>query len=174
MTVTADSVGGRPVSELGTSAADTGAFFHSDSGGCSEQGEELSGGGEHLQFGSTAMKLAMLWLVLVGMSVVPAEAKLRSSFKPKWRPELAFSVETAGAGAASLYIAGPGELLRRKVQLGENGFLRRHGSGSCRSYVAFLVESSKTEGTNSDGATSQSVEFDVGSRPTRCRSQLSG
>jgi len=79
MTVTGRFCGGRPVSELGTSAADTGAFFHIDSGGCSEQGEELSGGGwSTLQFGSTAMKLAMLWLVLVGMSVYRLRAKLRS------------------------------------------------------------------------------------------------
>jgi len=107
------------------------------------------------------MKLAILLLVLVGMSMAPAEGQASLKFPAEVEAGTAFSVETAGAGAASLYIAGPGELLRRKVQLGETVSFAATDLEVAGHYVAFLVESSKTEGTNSDGATSHSVEFDV-------------
>jgi hypothetical protein len=66
-----------------------------------------------------------------------------------------FSVPTAGSGPASLYIVGPGGLLRRKVQLGEEVLFAASDLQTAGHYVATLVE-----GTTG-GMTSQSAEFDV-------------
>jgi hypothetical protein len=63
----------------------------------------------------------------------------------------AFSVPTAGSGTATLYIVGPGDALRRKIQLGESitfGAGDLHNAGH---YVAFLVAGSST----------QNVQFEV-------------
>jgi hypothetical protein len=67
------------------------------------------------------------------------------SFPEKVEAGTAFSVPTTGSGQATLYIVGPGDAIRRNVQLGENlafGSDDLHNAGH---YVAFLVAGSSTQ-----------------------------
>jgi len=62
-----------------------------------------------------------------------------------------FSVPTTGSGQATLYIAGPGEALRRKIQLGENIAFGPDDLHNAGHYIAFLVA----------GSSSQNSQFEV-------------
>jgi hypothetical protein len=62
-----------------------------------------------------------------------------------------FSIESTGSGQAVLYIVGPGQVLRRNVQLGETTTIAAGDMHNAGHYVAVLVGSASTE----DG------EFDV-------------
>jgi len=63
----------------------------------------------------------------------------------------AFSVSTEGSGEAVLYIVGPGQVLRRKVQLGEEVLFHAGEVHNAGHYSVFLVGPSST----------QSSEFEV-------------
>jgi hypothetical protein len=97
------------------------------------------------------MKLAILWLVLAGIPLMEAEGQTSLRFPATVKAGTAFSVSTVGVGPASLYIAGPGGILRRKVQLGETVSFAANDLQVAGHYVAFLLQ----------GATPESVEFDV-------------
>jgi hypothetical protein len=97
------------------------------------------------------MKLAILGLALAGMFVVDAGGETVLRFPPTVEAGAAFSVPTVGSGRASLYIVGPGGLVRRQVQLGEIILFAANDLEVAGHYVAFLL----------DGTTSQSAEFDV-------------
>jgi hypothetical protein len=63
----------------------------------------------------------------------------------------AFSIATAGSGEAVLYIVGPGQVLRRRLQLGQSvdfGTDDVYGAGH---YIALLIQ----------GPSSEQTEFDV-------------
>jgi hypothetical protein len=68
-----------------------------------------------------------------------------------------FSVQTSGSGEGTLYIVSPGEVLGRKIQLGEKITFSSGDLHSAGHYVAILVA----------GSSSQSTQFDVvaSSRP---------
>jgi len=57
----------------------------------------------------------------------------------------AFSVPTTGSGQATLYIAGPGDAIRRQIQLGENIAFGPDDLHNAGHYVAFLVAGSSTQ-----------------------------
>jgi hypothetical protein len=57
----------------------------------------------------------------------------------------AFSIQTAGRGKAVLYIAGPGQVVRRDVQLGEEISFAPGDLHNAGHYVALLVGGSSTE-----------------------------
>lgn len=57
----------------------------------------------------------------------------------------AFSIQSSGSGTALLYIVGPGQVLRRKVQLGETTFFAPGDLHSAGRYLAVLVGGSSTE-----------------------------
>jgi hypothetical protein len=57
----------------------------------------------------------------------------------------AFSIQSSGSGTAFLYIVGPGQVLRRKVQLGETTFFAPGDLNSAGRYLAVLVGGSSTE-----------------------------
>jgi hypothetical protein len=67
-----------------------------------------------------------------------------------------FSVPTKGSGPASLYIAGPSHILRRKIQLGETVVLSGTDLQTAGHYVAFLLPNS-----NAQQADALSTQFDV-------------
>ena len=80
----------------------------------------------------------------------------------------AFSIQTLGSGTAVLYIVGPGQALKRKVQLGEktsfaSGDLRNAGH-----YVALLVGKSSAEsGTFDVVAANQPAALSFLAKPSR-------
>lgn len=57
----------------------------------------------------------------------------------------AFSIQSSGSGTAFLYIVGPGQVLRRKVQLGETTFFAPGELHNAGRYLAVLVGGSSTE-----------------------------
>ena len=57
----------------------------------------------------------------------------------------AFSVATSGSGHATLYIAGPGDAIRREIKLGENISFGPDDLHNAGHYVAFLVAGSSTQ-----------------------------
>ena len=57
----------------------------------------------------------------------------------------AFSIQSSGSGTALLYIVGPGQVLRRKVQLGETTFFAPGDLHNAGRYLAVLVGGSSTE-----------------------------
>jgi hypothetical protein len=57
----------------------------------------------------------------------------------------AFSIQSSGSGTALLYIVGPGQVLRRKVQLGETTFFAPGDLHNAGRYLAVLVGGSFTE-----------------------------
>jgi hypothetical protein len=62
----------------------------------------------------------------------------------------AFSIQTSGSGAATLYIAGPGQVLRRTIQMGETVDFTSADIQNAGHYVVAL-----------SGASSDTAEFDV-------------
>jgi len=57
----------------------------------------------------------------------------------------AFSIQSSGSGTAFLYIVGPGQVLRRDVQLGETTFFAPGDLRNAGRYLAVLVGGSSTE-----------------------------
>lgn len=57
----------------------------------------------------------------------------------------AFSIQSSGSGTAFLYIVGPGQVLRRDVQLGETTFFAPGDLHNAGRYLAVLVGGSSTE-----------------------------
>ena len=57
----------------------------------------------------------------------------------------AFSIQSSGSGTAFLYIVGPGQVLRRSVQLGETTFFAPGDLHNAGRYLAVLVGGSSTE-----------------------------
>jgi hypothetical protein len=57
----------------------------------------------------------------------------------------AFSIQSSGSGPAFLYIVGPGQVLRRQVQLGETTFFAPGDLHNAGRYLAVLVGGSSTE-----------------------------
>jgi hypothetical protein len=57
----------------------------------------------------------------------------------------AFSIQSSGSGTAFLYIVGPGQVLRRKVQLGVTTFFAPGDLHNAGRYLAVLVGGSTTE-----------------------------
>ena len=91
-----------------------------------------------------------LWMVLLGMTRFAAPATGVLQVPKAVEAGAAFSIATGGTGEGLLYIVGPAQVLRRKVQLGQNVKLNPgdvHGAGH---YVALLVEGSWSEQTEFD------------------------
>jgi hypothetical protein len=64
---------------------------------------------------------------------------------------VAFSVPTSGSGTGTLYIAGPGQVLRRKILLGENVAFAPDELHNAGRYLAILIS----------GSARQNAQFDV-------------
>jgi hypothetical protein len=86
----------------------------------------------------------------------------------------ALSVPTTGAGRATLYVVGPGNAIRREIQLGENlafGPADLHDAGR---YIALLISGSSTQKTQFDVVASpQPATLSFLARPSRLPVNLS-
>ena len=71
-------------------------------------------------------------------------------FPEKVEAGTAFSVPTTGSGTATVYIVGPGDVVRRKVQLGETLTFGPDDLHNAGHYVVFV-----------DGSSTQNTQFDV-------------
>jgi len=71
-------------------------------------------------------------------------------FPEKVEAGMAFSVPTTGSGSATVYVVGPGDVVRRKVQLGETLTFGPDDLHNAGHYVVFV-----------DGSSTQNTQFDV-------------
>jgi len=80
----------------------------------------------------------------------------------------AFAVETAGSGKGVLYIVGPGQVLRRDVQLGETTFFVDGDLHNAGHYLALLVgDSSMDTGAFDVVAANQPAALSFLAKPSR-------
>src|SRR5580692_12232688 len=83
-------------------------------------------------------------LVLAAMPLASAQSGSLSLPKTV-EAGTAFSIQSAGSGKAVLYIVGPGQVLRRDVQLGEMTSFAPGDLHNAGHYVVVLVGGSATE-----------------------------
>jgi len=80
----------------------------------------------------------------------------------------AFSIQTSGSGTAVLYIVGPGQVVQRKVQLGETTSFAAGDLHNAGHYLAVLVGGSSTENDAFDvTAAHQPVTLSFLAKPSR-------
>jgi len=80
----------------------------------------------------------------------------------------AFSIQSTGSGKAVLYIVGPGQVLRRDVQLGEPASFAPGELYNAGHYLAILVGSSSTENGAFDvTAANQAAALSFLAKPSR-------
>jgi hypothetical protein len=79
----------------------------------------------------------------------------------------AFSIQSTGSGNAVLYIAGPGQVLRRNVQLGETTVFAAGDLHNAGHYLAALVAGSSTENGAFDVTAAQPAELGFLAKPSR-------
>jgi hypothetical protein len=80
----------------------------------------------------------------------------------------AFSIQSTGSGKAVLYIVGPGQVLRRNVQLGETTFFAPGDLHNAGHYLAVLVGDSSTDNDAFDVvAASQPAALSFLAKPSR-------
>ena len=88
-------------------------------------------------------------------------------FPEKVEAGTAFSVPTTGSGTATVYIVGPGDVVRRKVQLGESLTFGPDDLHNAGHYVVF-VEGSSTQNTQFEVAAShQPATLSFLAKPSR-------
>lgn len=79
----------------------------------------------------------------------------------------AFSIPTSGGGKAVLYIVGPGQVLKRNVQLGESVSFAAGDLHNAGRYVVALVGESSTENSAFDVIASQPASLSFLAKPSR-------
>ncbi|MGA8041516.1 MAG: hypothetical protein WCA37_01815 [Terracidiphilus sp.] len=86
-----------------------------------------------------------------------------------------FSIRSNGSGKATLYIIGPGQVLKRVVQLGEITFFPAGSLSNTGHYLAVLAAGSNTaSGTFDVAPTSQPAELSFLAKPSRLPVDLKG
>jgi hypothetical protein len=79
----------------------------------------------------------------------------------------AFSIQSTGSGNAVLYIAGPGQVLRRNVQLGETTFFAPGELYNAGHYLAVLVGNSSIESGAFDVTAGKATTLSFLAKPSR-------
>jgi hypothetical protein len=79
----------------------------------------------------------------------------------------AFSIQSTGSGKAVLYIVGPGQVLRRNVQLGETTLFAAGDLHNAGHYLAVLVTSSSTENGAFEVTAAQLAALSFLAKPSR-------
>jgi hypothetical protein len=79
----------------------------------------------------------------------------------------AFSIPTTGSGKAVLYIVGPGQVLKRSVQMGESVSFAAGDLHNAGHYLAVLVGDSSTENGAFDVIASQPASLSFLAKPSR-------
>src|SRR5580692_9930115 len=79
-----------------------------------------------------------------------------------------FSIQSSGSGKGILYIVGPGQVLRRNIQLGETTFFAPGDLPNAGHYLAVLVKESSTDtGAFDITAASQPATLSFLAKPSR-------
>jgi hypothetical protein len=95
--------------------------------------------------------LAFLLSGLAVAAMQPAFAQGGSMILPKTvEAGSAFSIQSSGSGKATLYIVGPGQVLKRDVQMGETAFFAAGSLYNAGHYVVVLAADSSTKSDSFD------------------------
>lgn len=78
-----------------------------------------------------------------------------------------FSIQSTGSGEAFLYIVGPGQVLRRNIQLGETTSFAPGDLHNAGHYLAVLVAASSKENGAFDVTAAQPAELSFLAKPSR-------
>lgn len=79
----------------------------------------------------------------------------------------AFSIESTGSGEAVLYIVGPGQVLRRKIRLGETTSFTAGDLHNAGHYVALIVSDSSTQNGAFDVTAHEPAVLSFLAKPSR-------
>jgi len=80
----------------------------------------------------------------------------------------AFSIQSTGSGKATLYIIGPGQVLKRDVQLGQTAFFPAGSLFNAGRYLAVLAAESSTQNGSFDVlSASKPVDMSFFAKPSR-------
>jgi hypothetical protein len=79
----------------------------------------------------------------------------------------AFSIESTGSGEAVLYIVGPGQVLRRKIRLGEATFFAAGDLHNAGHYLALIVADSSTQNGAFDVTAHEPAALSFLAKPSR-------
>jgi hypothetical protein len=110
---------------------------------------------------------------LLGALAISAQAQ-ELQFPKTVEAGAAFSVPTSGSGQATLYVVGPGQVLRRTLQLGEKIVFKHNDLSSAGRYTAFLVGPSSSEAADFDVTpASQPATLSFLAKPSRLPVDLS-
>lgn len=101
------------------------------------------------------LRITSLGVVVVLSAVLAGAQTARLQFPEKVTAGSAFSVPTSGSGDGELYIVGPADALRRKVDLGQEISFHADELHNAGHYLAILVA----------GSSFQSAQFDVVASP---------
>jgi hypothetical protein len=116
-------------------------------------------------------------LVVLTLSLRSGTASAQTSelrFPEKVEAGTAFSVPTTGSGQATLYIAGPGDAIRRAVHLGETISFGPDDLHNAGHYVAFLMAGSSTQNAQFEVVAShQAATVSFLAKPSRLAVNLS-
>jgi len=82
-------------------------------------------------------------LILTGMQVAHAQGEALN-VPTSIQAGSAFSIQNAGSGEATLYIVGPGQVLKRTVQLGTTTYFPAGSVSNAGHYVVILAQASGT------------------------------
>jgi hypothetical protein len=91
---------------------------------------------------------ARMPILLASLSLAISAASAQSgnlNVPPRIEASAAFSIQCGGSGKATLYIAGPSQLIKRDVQLGEAASFPAGSIGNAGHYVVFLSSPSVNE-----------------------------
>jgi hypothetical protein len=119
------------------------------------------------------------WITfLCGLAVLPVPlARGQSSwlrFPETVEAGTAFSVPTSGSGHATLYIVGPGDAIRRQIQLGDSLAFGSNDLHNAGHYIVFLVSGSSTQNAQFDVVSShQPASLSFLAKPSRLPVNLS-
>jgi hypothetical protein len=113
-------------------------------------------------------------LAAVTMQLALAQG-LNMTFPRAFKAGNSFSIQSSGNGKATLYIIGPGQVLKRDVQLGEMIFFQSASLSNSGHYLAVLVAGSeKKSGTFDIVPSSQPAELSFLAKPSRLPVDLKG
>jgi hypothetical protein len=84
----------------------------------------------------------------------------------------AFSIQSSGSGKAVLYIVGPGQVLRRNIQLGETTFFAAGELHNAGHYLAVLVGDSSTDKGTFDVVATNPAALGFLAKPSRLQVDL--
>jgi hypothetical protein len=116
------------------------------------------------------MKIDLTFLLagLLLAAIPPALAQSGGLRLPKAvEAGTAFAIQSAGSGNAILYLVGPGQVLRRNVQLGETTSFAPGELYNAGHYVAVLVGDSSTESGAFDVTAAQPAALSFLAKPSR-------